>query len=59
MLTDGKCLCEEKGWGSIRVGEEDLPSAWSVSRKDVAWFIANKAMKEWKDWSGKAVTITN
>jgi len=57
MLTNGKSKCESGGYGAIRTGPEDLPNAWSISRADVGWFIANKAMKEWDDWRGKAVSL--
>jgi len=58
LLTDGKSLYEDKGAKAIRTGPEDLPSAWTVSRKDVAWFVANMLMKDWDSWKGKAVTIS-
>jgi hypothetical protein len=58
LLTDGKSACETKGFSAIRAGPEDLPGAWTISRKDVAWFIANKAVKDWDDWKGKAITTT-
>jgi hypothetical protein len=55
----------------FRTGPEDLPGAWKVSRKDVAWFIAKMVMTDstdasgtnsggsgWEEWKGKAVTIS-
>ena len=58
MGDNEKSVCEEKGFGGIRVGPEDIKGQWSVGRKDVAWFIAKKGVKEWNDWKGKAVTVS-
>jgi len=58
LLTDGKSLCETEGAKAVRAGPEDLPSAWTISRKDVAWFIVNQVTKDWDAWKGKAVTVS-
>jgi len=58
LLTDGVSVCETKGPEGMRAGPEDLPSAWTISRKDVGWFIAKKAIKDWDSYKGKAVTVT-
>jgi len=56
LLTDGKCMGDEKADG-YRTGPDTLSSAWTVSRKDVAHFIAVKCLKNWDDWKGKQVTL--
>jgi len=61
MLTNGEARAESKKSGSQDVGFRtgvELPGAWTVSRKDVAWFIAKVALADWNSWSGKAVTIS-
>jgi hypothetical protein len=61
-LVDGECLAEaaaadakskkatktsmKKDGPPFRTGPEDLPGAWKVSRKDVAWFIAKVVMTD-------------
>lgn len=50
MLTDGV----EKG--KYKTGE-NLSGLYSISRKDVAHFIANDLSQNWEKWDGKAVEI--
>jgi len=59
LYTSGDSKCETQGIGAIRIGSEDLPSPWFISRKDVAWLIAKKITQEWSDWRGKALAVSN
>lgn len=61
-LTDGDCVADapsKKAKGKpYRIGEGDLDNnGWSVSRKDVAHFIVEGALKDWERWERKAMTI--
>jgi len=61
LLTDGEARAESKKSGSGEVGFRtgaELPNAYTVSRKDVAWFIAKMALVDWNSWKGKAITIS-
>lgn len=54
LLTDGKCK------GVYRVGEEREMkghNGYTVSREDVAHFIAEDVVVNWEKWAGKAVCI--
>ncbi len=58
LLTDGACKAEKGGKeAGYRVKEGDLSSAWSVSRKDVAHFVADAALNRWDEFSDKCVSI--
>ena len=57
LLTDGECKADTAGEGAYRV-DEKLPKAYNISRKDVAHFIAERALQDWNKWEGKSVTIT-
>jgi NAD(P)-dependent dehydrogenase (short-subunit alcohol dehydrogenase family) len=50
LLTDGV----EKG--KYRVGES-LKSAYTISRRDVAHFIAGRLMEDWDEFQGKAAVV--
>ncbi|KDR73735.1 hypothetical protein GALMADRAFT_72063 [Galerina marginata CBS 339.88] len=58
LLTDGECLAEKPGksGGAYRVSEEEL-GAWTVSRKDVAHFIADAVLNRWAEFENKCVSI--
>jgi len=56
VLTDGACVGDTKA-KPYRTGPEDLSRAWTISRKDVAHFIATKAIPQWDSWKGQKVTI--
>lgn len=61
LLTDGECLAEKvkpgaEGKQPYRVSEEEL-SGWTVSRKDVAHFVADAALNRWEEYKGKRVSI--
>lgn len=60
LLTDGECMAEKKGGkegkAPYRVSEEEF-GGWTVSRKDVAHFVADAALNRWDEFSGKIVSI--
>lgn len=59
ILTDGECVAEKKRTGGkdpYRVSEDEL-GGWTVSRKDVAHFIADAALNRWDEFAGKIVNI--
>ena len=61
FLTDGDCLGDDtkrrrSGKPPYRVGEL-LPSAYTVSRKDVAHFIAEEAIPHFNNYKGRAVDV--
>lgn len=60
LLTDGDCKADnvENGNAPYRVQEGELKGAYTVSRRDVAHFIVERALKEWDAWGNKHVTIT-
>ncbi|QRV80487.1 NAD(P)H-binding family protein [Ceratobasidium sp. AG-Ba] len=55
ILTDGECVGDKKADG-YRTGDE-LPNVWTISRADVAHFIAEKVLTDWGKWGGKAWAI--
>ncbi|CAE6472770.1 unnamed protein product [Rhizoctonia solani] len=55
IFTDGECLGNQKA-DAYRVGEE-LSSAWSISRADVAHFLAEKVLAGWDKWAGRSWVI--
>ncbi|KAG5644458.1 hypothetical protein DXG03_008358 [Asterophora parasitica] len=55
LLTDGECLAET-GKQKYRVSEEEL-GGWTVSRKDVAHFVADASLNRWDEFKGKCVSI--
>ena len=58
LLTDGSCKADSAGDGKppYRLSEEDL-SAYRISRKDVAHFIAEQLLSDWEKWSGKFIRM--
>ncbi|KAF8630440.1 hypothetical protein AX17_005417 [Amanita inopinata Kibby_2008] len=63
MLTNGRCTADklkESGEGAgkapYRVGDETL-SGWTISRRDVAHFIVEDALKHWDQYQTKTVSI--
>jgi len=57
LLTDGDCLAEKKqGKSAYRVSEKEL-GGYTVSRKDVAHFIADAVMNRWIEVEGKILKI--
>jgi hypothetical protein len=59
LFTDGDCKAEKAkdGKEGYRVKEGDLKGGWQVSRKDVAHFLVEGAVKHWDQWKGKIVSI--
>ncbi|KAG7087726.1 hypothetical protein E1B28_013672 [Marasmius oreades] len=64
MLTDGECQAEKKKKGSgsgkskpaYRVSEGEL-GGYTVSRRDVAHFIADVVLNKWETYADKVVNI--
>ncbi|KAF8066492.1 hypothetical protein FPV67DRAFT_1190201 [Lyophyllum atratum] len=60
LLTDGECVAEKvksgEGKEAYRVSEEEL-GGWTVSRKDVAYFVVDAALNRWDEFKGKRVSI--
>ncbi|KAJ8075205.1 hypothetical protein PM082_019533 [Marasmius tenuissimus] len=59
ILTDGKCMADEEGIEGkppYRASEEDI-RGWTVSRQDVAHFIADAVLNRWEEYRNKSVTI--
>ena len=61
FLTDGECQGDDirsrrPGKQPYRVGEL-LPSAYTISRKDVAHFIAEDAIPHFEKYKGRAVDV--
>jgi len=64
LLVEGDCkadkLKDEKKKGKAkepyRVKEGDI-GGWTVSRKDVAHFIVEGVLGDWKKWEGKCISI--
>ena len=51
LLTDGKCIGDEKDANAYRASKEEL-GGYTVSRKDVAHFIVEQALKDWPKYEG-------
>ncbi|KAG9127094.1 hypothetical protein FRC07_000697 [Ceratobasidium sp. 392] len=56
MFTSGECVADKKE-NAYRT-DEGLKSAWTVSRADVAHFVAEKVLADWEKWAGKAWVIS-
>ncbi|KAG8734875.1 hypothetical protein FRC10_011343 [Ceratobasidium sp. 414] len=56
IFTSGECVADKKE-DAYRV-DEGLRSAWTVSRADVAHFVAEKVLTDWEKWAGKAWVIS-
>ncbi|KAG8701286.1 hypothetical protein FRC08_004180, partial [Ceratobasidium sp. 394] len=56
LLTNGECVADQKE-DAYRV-DEGLMSAWTVSRADVAHFVAEKLFADWERWAGKAWVVS-
>ncbi|KAF8969585.1 hypothetical protein BDZ97DRAFT_1653517 [Flammula alnicola] len=58
LLTDGECLAEKPGkkGAPYRVSEQEL-GGWTVSRKDVAHFVADAVLTRWDEFENKRVSI--
>lgn len=62
LLTDGDCKGDKtagkdkKGKEPYRVEEGDI-SGYTISRKDVAHFIVEGVLGDWKKWEGKCISL--
>ncbi|TFK36425.1 hypothetical protein BDQ12DRAFT_686871 [Crucibulum laeve] len=60
LLTDGECLAEKEdkksGKPAYRVLAGEL-RGWTVSRKDVAHFVADAVLNHWDEFENKQVSI--
>jgi len=62
MLTDSECQGDKiaaAGKAPYKLGEDDV-TGWSISRKDIAHFVAEELTKdeEWEKWEGKCAAIS-
>lgn len=61
FLTDGECNGDKADAGGskapYKVGENEV-TGYTISRKDVAHFIAGPLLREWDHWEGKCVAVT-
>ncbi|KAK7444106.1 hypothetical protein VKT23_011179 [Stygiomarasmius scandens] len=62
LLTDGECVAEDRKKGkkpAYRVQDvnDGEISGWTVSRKDVAHFVAQAVTERWDEYKGKRVNI--
>ena len=57
LLTDGVSKADEGKGKSYRAEDKELSGGYTVSRRDVAHFVVEKALKEWDSWKGKCVRI--
>ncbi|KAE9405604.1 hypothetical protein BT96DRAFT_916069 [Gymnopus androsaceus JB14] len=55
LLTDGSCRADSNK-NAYRVKEEEI-GGWTVSRKDVAHFVADAMLNRWNEFSDKIVNI--
>ncbi|KAE9394886.1 hypothetical protein BT96DRAFT_998115 [Gymnopus androsaceus JB14] len=55
FLTDGDCRADSKK-DAYKVQEEEI-GGWTVSRKDVAHFVADAVLNRWNEFSDKIVNI--
>ena len=56
VLTSGECKADKES-DAYRTGQE-LRSAWTVSRADVAHFITDKVTVNWDEWAGQAWSVS-
>lgn len=59
LLTDGVCKTDGAAAGvqPYRTEEREVKGGYTVSRRDVAHFVVEGALKEWDTWRGKCVRI--
>ena len=59
FLTDGPAQGDAQGQGEpYRVCDDETGSeGYIISRRDVAHFIAEKALADWERWEGKRVSL--
>lgn len=58
LLTDGDCQADKKKNAyRVKEGDTELRGVYTISRKDVAHFIADAVLHRWDEFSDKAVNI--
>ncbi|KAJ3777489.1 hypothetical protein FB446DRAFT_699900 [Lentinula raphanica] len=60
LLTDGECKADKaqaKGKTGYKVQEGDPSGVYTISRKDVAHFVADAVLNRWNEYQNKCVTI--
>lgn len=48
LSADGECKADESGQAAYRAEERELESAWTVSRRDIAYFVVEDALADWE-----------
>ncbi|PPQ89433.1 hypothetical protein CVT25_012812 [Psilocybe cyanescens] len=56
LLTDGECRAENSKKAGYRASEDEL-GGYTVSRKDVAHFIADAVLNKWSEHENKVINI--
>lgn len=61
LLTDGECKADKepgkKNKEPYRAELKEVESGYTVSRRDIAHFVVERALKEWDTWNGKCVRV--
>lgn len=59
LLTDGKCEADKEGkkGKAYKIIEGDGYKGYTVSRADIAHFIAEEAILHWDQWKGKILAV--
>ncbi|KAL0565411.1 hypothetical protein V5O48_016613 [Marasmius crinis-equi] len=57
LLTDGECQADRKGEMGYKLSEGDL-GGWTVSRRDVAHFVADAVLNKWEQYVDKIISIS-
>jgi hypothetical protein len=55
LLVDGD---NKPAKGKYRAALEELPSAYTICRKDVAHFLVEGVLKDWERWGGNVVNVS-
>ncbi|KAK0482650.1 hypothetical protein IW261DRAFT_1468997 [Armillaria novae-zelandiae] len=56
LLTDGACLADDSDKPAYRVSDKEI-KGYTISRKDVAHFVADAVSNRWNDFVNKRVTV--
>jgi len=56
FLTDGKCEADDAGNAGYRASNQEL-GGYTISRKDVAHFIAEQALKDWEKFENSIINV--
>lgn len=56
FLTDGKCKGDKEGNAGYRASDHEL-GGYTVSRRDVAHFIAEQAVKDWEKYENSIINV--